>query len=84
MGPQLLQLELSPDQAAFLEREAAARGLSVAALVQTLIAASQACAPLPGETIPAGDPLAKRLGSFDGPDDLAVAHDHTLYAEQSG
>lgn len=84
MAPQLLHLELSPDQAAFLEREAAARGTTVAALVQTLITACQLCALSPGETAPPVDPLVSRRGSFDGPQDLATAHDHVLYVEQAG
>jgi hypothetical protein len=79
MGNKRLTIELPVDQHEFLQKEAAARGMTVSALIRQLIQDRRVRPPEEIRAILATDPFSRRTGSFDGPADLAEQHDRYLY-----
>jgi len=75
-----LTLELSIDQYEFVQKEAAAEGLTVSGFIRTLIDARRT-SPARLREAYRGDPFYKRGGSFKGPRDLSARHDKYLYGE---
>jgi hypothetical protein len=74
-----LTIELPVDQHNFLQKEAAARGMTVSALIRELIQDRRARPPEEIRAMLPTDSFSRRQGSFDGPPDLAEQHDHYLY-----
>lgn len=72
------QISLPPELNAKIEREASARGMSVADFVRETL--ENAVAQRPSD-----DPLFADTAVFrdDGPSDLASDHDHYLYGDAS-
>ncbi len=79
MGTKRLTIELSTNQYEILQREAKTAGTTISGCIRRLI-----------EDLRSGpkgqpflnyqeDPIYKRRGSFDGPQDLAEHHDRYLY-----
>jgi hypothetical protein len=79
MANKRLTIELPVDQHVFLQKEAAARGMTVSALIRQLIQDRRARPPEEIRAILPTDPFSRRHGSFDGPPDLAEQHDRYLY-----
>ena len=80
MASKRLTLELSVDQYEFVQKEAAAGGLTVSGFIRALIDERRA-SPAPLRERHRDDPFYKRRGSFKGPKDLSVKHDKYLYGE---
>lgn len=74
-----LNVELPFDQYEFLRKEAAAKRLTISALLRQLIEARRGRASEDVRDVYQGDPLFDRRGSFNGPSNLAEEHDRYLY-----
>ena len=79
MATKRLNIELPFDQYEFLKKEAAAKGLTISALLRQLIETRRARPSADTGEMYRDDPLSHRRGSFDGPPDLAEEHDRYLY-----
>ncbi len=79
MATKRLNVELPADEYDFLQKEAAARGLTISELVRHLIEVRRTLPSEETQEIHLRDPLSRRRGSFDGPPDLAEQHDRYLY-----
>ena len=80
MASKRFTLELSIDQYEFVQKEAAAEGLTVSGFIRRLIDERRAPPALLREVY-REDPFYKRRASFKGPKDLSAKHDKYLYGE---
>jgi len=79
MGTKRLTIELSTHQYEILQREAKTSGTTISGCLRRLI---EELRSRPKDQLFQNyqeDPLYKRRGSFDGPEDLAEHHDRFLY-----
>jgi len=80
MPSKRLTLELPIDQYEFVQKEAAAEGLTVSGFIRALID-ERRTSPARLRERYGDDPFYQRRGSFKGPKDLSAKHDRYLYGE---
>jgi hypothetical protein len=83
MAIKRLTIELPVDQYEFLRKKAITSGTTVSGLIRKIIDECRLRLPKEARKNYRTDPLYKRRGSFDGPDDLAEHHDQYLYGQTS-
>jgi len=79
MATKRLTLELSTHQYEILQREAKTAGITISGCLRRLIEELHSKPKSRAVKNYQADPLYKRLGSFDGPEDLAEHHNGDLY-----
>jgi hypothetical protein len=79
MATKRLNIELPTEQHEFLQREANRTRTTIAGLIRKLVDDFRLRLSEEAFRDYQADPLYKRCGSFDGPDDLAEHHDRYLY-----
>ncbi len=83
MAKKRLNIELSIDQYELLRKQANNNGTTVSGFIRYLIDDFRHRLPKEARKNYQNDPLYKRRGSFDGPENLAENHDHYLYGRDS-
>jgi hypothetical protein len=83
MATKRLTIELSIDQYELLRKQASTNGTTVTGFIRRLIDDIRLRLPEQARKNYQNDPLYKRRGSFDGPNDLSENHDHYLYGRSS-
>ncbi len=79
MGTKRLTIELSTNQYEILQKQSKATGTTISGFIRKLI---EELHLRPTEEVRKSyqnDPVYKRRGSFDGPEDLSEHHDRYLY-----
>jgi hypothetical protein len=79
MATKRLTIELSTDQYEILRKQAGTRGTTISGLIRRLIEDLRFRPTEDARRKYQDDPIYKRGGSFEGPEDLAEHHDHYLY-----
>jgi hypothetical protein len=82
MATKRLTIELSVDQYETLQEQAKANGTSVSGFLRRMIDEFRLRPPTEAQKKYQTDPLYKRRGSFDGPENLSENHDHYLYVKE--
>jgi hypothetical protein len=79
MGTKRLTIELSTNQYEILQKQSKAIGTTISGLIRKLIEELHLRPAEEARKDYQNDPVYKRRGSFDGPEDLAEYHDRYLY-----
>lgn len=79
MATKRLTIELPLDQYEFLLKEAGASGITISGFIRKLIQGSRCRLADEAAKNYQSDPLFRRRGVFDGPEDLSENHDRYLY-----
>jgi hypothetical protein len=82
MATKRLTIELSVDQYETLQQQAKVNGTTVSGFLRRIIDEFRLRPPSEALKKYQTDPLFKRRGSFDGPENLAENHDHYLYLKE--
>lgn len=81
MGVKRLTIELPVEQYEYLQKKAQAGGKTVVGVLRQLIEGDRKPVPRKHSRILKSDPLYRRAGSFDGPQNLSEEHDKYLYGK---
>jgi hypothetical protein len=79
MATKRLTIELSTNQYEILQKQSKAAGTTISGFIRKLIEEFHLRPTEEARKNYQDDPVYKRRGSFDGPDDLAEHHDRYLY-----
>ena len=82
MAVKRLNIEIPWEQYELLRREAALKGTTVTGVLRDLIGSLKSVSGKRKGRGSGADPFLSRMGSFDGPPDLAEKHDEYLYGSR--